>query len=407
MAKVIKCGELFCATEETILKNVVVIVKDNQIAAIQQGYQYTVEPDDTVIDLSDKFVMPGLIDTHVHLCFNGTPALAEINDPPELVSLNALKNAQMNLYSGFTTVRDEGYPTIEGCSILRNAIDAGIHFGPRIYSSGMYITPTAGHLDGRYPAETKGFNSFKPINIANGPEEVRTAARYMLKYGADQIKVLVTGGVLSPGNEPGEQNMSVEEIKAAVGVAKMHNKIVSAHAHGTAGIHAAAEAGVTCIEHCTLVDEETIGIMAEKGIQIVPTFIVLKVVAEEGTKAGIPDFAVRKSAALVPSHLANIKKAYDAGVRVVFGTDCGTPLTLHGKQAGEFELMAKAGISKYDVLFSATRYAAELLRWDDKIGTIETGKLADIIAVDHNPMDDFSVMKHVTFVMKDGVVFKQ
>lgn len=407
MSKVIKCGKLFCATDGSVQEDAVIMIKDNKIAEVKNGKGFVPSAEDEVIDLSDKFVLPGLIDTHVHLAFNSTPSLAEINDPPELVSLNALKNSQKNLLSGFTTVRDEGYRTIQGCSILRDAINAGIFPGPRIYSSGMYVTVTAGHLDGRYPAETSGFNSFKPINIANGPEEVRTAARYMLKYGADQIKVLVTGGVLSPGNEPGEQNMSVEEIEAAVAVAKMHGKIVSAHAHGTAGIHAAAVAGVTCIEHCTLVDEETIKIMVEKGIQIVPTFIVLKVVAEEGTKAGMPAFAVRKSAALAPSHLSNIKKAYDAGVRVVFGTDCGTPLTAHGKQAGEFELMIKAGISPIDTLLSATRYAAELLRWDDKIGSIAPGKLADIIAVDNDPLENASAFKNVTFVMKDGVVYKQ
>jgi imidazolonepropionase-like amidohydrolase len=270
----------------------------------------------------------------------------------------------------------------------------------------MYITQTAGHIDHRRPGETQGFDPAKPLNVADSPDQVRFAARLMLKYGADQIKVLVTGGVLSPGNEPGEQNMSLEEIRAAVEVARMHGKITSAHAHGTAGIKAAALAGVSVIEHCTLVDAETVKIMADQGTAIVPTFNVLKVVTEKGPAVGIPDFAVRKAAALVGSHRANIKRAYDAGVRIVFGTDCGTPLTPHGAQAVELVQMVAAGIPPADALLGATRYAAELLRWDDRVGTIAAGKLADLVAVDKNPLEDIGTLGNVAFVMKDGQVYK-
>jgi len=406
MSKVIKCGKLFCGIDESVQENVVIIIDDTKITTVKSAKDFSPNIGDELIDLSDKFVLPGLIDTHVHLGFGGKTSLVEVSEQPEIVAIKALKNAQLDLFAGFTTVRDEGYPTITGCGNIRDAINSGLFSGPRIFTSGMYITQTGGHLDFRYPGETLGFNTFKSGNVANGPEEVRAAARLMLKYGADQIKVVVTGGVLSPGNEPGEQNMSVEEIKAAVDVAQMHGKITSAHAHGTAGIKAAAMAGVSVIEHCTLVDEETIQIMVDKGISIAPTFIVLKVISEKGAAAGIPDFAVRKAAALVGSHLANIKKAYDAGVRIVFGTDCGTPLTPHGTQAGEFELMIQSGISPTDTLLSATRYAAELLRWDDKVGTIAPGKFADIVAVDKNPLEDMSILKNITFVMKDGNIYK-
>ncbi|HWR07503.1 amidohydrolase family protein [Sporomusa sp.] len=406
MSKIIKCGKLFCAIDESVQENAVIIIEDNKITEVRSAEGFLANAGDEVIDLSDKFVLPGLIDTHVHLGFGGKTSLIEVSEPPEMVVIKGVKNAQLDLLAGFTSVRDEGYPTITGCSILRDAINAGIFPGPRIFTSGMYITQTGGHLDFRYPGETLGYNTFKSGNIANGPEEVRAAARLMLKYGADQIKVVVTGGVLSPGNEPGEQNMSVEEIKAAVDVAQMHGKITSAHAHGTAGIKAAAIAGVSVIEHCTLVDEETIQIMVEKGISIAPTFIVLKIISEKGAAAGIPDFAIRKATALVGSHLSNIKKAYDAGIRIVFGTDCGTPLTPHGTQSGEFELMVQAGISPTDTLLSATRYAAELLHWNDKVGTIAPRKFADIIAVDKNPLEEISILNSVAFIMKDGKVYK-
>lgn len=407
MSKVIKCGKLFCAVDESVQDNAVIIIEGNKITEVKSAKDFVPDVGDEVIDLSDKFILPGLIDTHVHIGFGGKPSLVEVDELPEIVAIKGIKNAQMDLFAGFTTVRDEGYPTITGCNIIRDAINDGVFPGSRIFTSGMYITQTGGHLEFRYPGETLGYNTFKGGNVANSPDEVRAAARLMLKYGANQLKVMVTGGVLSPaGNEPGEQNMSVEEIKAAVDVAKMHGKIVSAHAHGTSGIHAAALAGVSVIEHCTLVDEETIQIMAQKGIAAVPTFIVLKVISEKGVEAGIPDFAVKKATALVGSHLSNIKKAYDAGVRIIFGTDCGTPLTPHGTQSGEFKLMVQAGISHTDTLLSATRYAAELLQWDDKIGTIAPGKLADIVAVDKNPLEDISTLENVTFVMKDGNVYK-
>lgn len=406
MAKIIKCGQLFCAIDGSVQANAVIVITDNRITEVKSAERFVPNTGDEVIDLSDKFVLPGLIDTHVHLAFGGKTSLVEVSEPTELVAIKSVKNAQLDLLAGFTTVRDEGYTTITGCSILRDVINAGMFPGPRIFTSGMYITQTGGHLDFRYPGETSGYHTFQYGNVANGPEAVRAAARLMLKYGADQIKVVVTGGVLSPGNEPGEQNMSVEEIQAAVAVAQMHGKITSAHAHGTAGIKAAALAGVSVIEHCTLVDDETIRIMADKGIAIAPTFIVLKVISEKGVAAGIPEFAVKKATALVGSHLANIKKAYDAGVRVVFGTDCGTPLTPHGTQAGEFSLMVQAGISPTDTLLGATRYAAELLRWEDQVGTIAPGKFADIVAVDKNPLEDISVLENIKFIMKDGNVYK-
>ncbi|MEE0410052.1 MAG: amidohydrolase family protein, partial [Clostridia bacterium] len=202
-------------------------------------------------------------------------------------------------------------------------------------------------------------------------------------------------------------NMSYEEIVAAVEVGKMHNRVVSCHAHGTAGILAAAKAGITSIEHCTMVDDECIDYMLKNNVAAVPTLIVLHVLAD-GLSKGVAKSAVDKAAFLLPKHSDNIGNAYRRGVRCVFGTDTGTPLGLHGYQHREFLYMVEAGITPEDTLLAATRYAAELLKWEDKVGTIEVGKMADIVAVDGNPLANMSVMTrdNIKLVVKDGTVYK-
>lgn len=407
MRKIILCGSLFDGMTGHVISNRAIIIEDNLITDIIKCQEYQPQEDDTLVDCSDKFVMPGLIDTHVHLGFSGKAAITELSEPSELVVLKALKNAQDDLMGGFTTVRDAGFPSLLGSQAVRDAINTGIAWGPRVFTSGMYITQTGGHLATSYPQEAFGQQTFKPVNTADSPDEVRTACRTMLKYGADQLKIMVTGGVLSNSGGVGEQNMSDEEIKAAVDVGKMHNRLVSCHAHGTSGILAAAKAGVSSIEHCTMVNDEGIEYMLKNHVVAVPTLIVLHVLAN-GASQGVAQSAVDKAAFLVPQHATNIKKAYDKGVRCVFGTDTGTPLGLHGYQHPEFTYMTKAGISPEDTLLAATRYAAELLMWDDKIGTIQPGKFADIIAVNGNPLKNMSVMSrdNISFVMKNGTIYK-
>jgi imidazolonepropionase-like amidohydrolase len=407
MLQVLLCGALFDAVDGSVKKNMAVLIDENRIAAIEPQASFIIPEDARVVDLGKHFVMPGLIDAHVHLAFCGTPALSEMTQPVEFVAAKALKNAKDNLMGGFTTVRDEGYVSAQGCQNIRDAINAGIAQGSRIFTSGLVITQTAGHLEPSYTQERFGFQSFKPVNVANCPDEVVAAARFMLKMGADQIKIMVTGGVLSKGTNVGEQNMSNEEIRAAVAVGKMHGRVVSAHAHGTEGIKAAAREGVTVIEHCTTIDDEGIDLMVKNGVSLVPTFTVLKVLAEKGAANGVSADAVGKSAALAPKHMENVKKAYEAGVRIVFGTDTGTPLGYHGMQHGEFALMVQAGISVQDALLSSTRYAAELLQWQNSIGTIEKNKLADIVAIDGDPFVAIQDMEKVAFIMKDGHIYKQ
>lgn len=407
MKTVMYCGTLFDGTTGQTAKNQVIVIEENKITEILEKSQYQPEADDKIIDCSDQFVMPGLIDMHVHLAFCGKAALTELTEPPELVALKALNNAQEDLMGGFTTVRDAGFSSLRGAQAVRDAISSGIVWGPRVFTSGMYITQTGGHLATTYSQESFGQQIFKPVNTADSPDEVRTACRMMLKYGADQLKLMVTGGVLSNSGGVGEQNMSYEEIVAAVEVGKMHNRVVSCHAHGTSGILAAAKAGVTSIEHCTMVDDEGIEYMLKNNVAAVPTLIVLHVLAD-GLSKGVVQSAVDKAAYLLPKHADNIRNAYERGVRCVFGTDTGTPLGPHGYQHKEFVYMAEAGISSEDILLAATRYAAELLKWEDQIGTIQPGKFADIIAVKGNPLEDISSLNRdtISFIMKDGIVYK-
>ena len=407
MAKVIKCGKLFDAVDGKVKLNKLIFIEGNTITRVEDQENWKPAAGDEVIDLSERFVMPGLIDTHVHLGFSGKPAIVELAEPNELVTVKGIKNAQDDLMGGFTTVRDEGFPSLMGSQAIRDGINQGLVWGPRVFSSATFVTQTGGHLAVNYPQDRFGQQTFKPVGTADGPTEVRTACRAMLKAGADQIKIMATGGVLSNSGSVGEQNMSYDEIVAAVEVGRMHNRLVSCHAHGTAGITAAAKAGVSSIEHCTMVDDEGIEYMLENKVTAVPTFNVLRVLAN-GEPYGVARSSAQKAAFLVPKHAENIRKAYERGVRIVFGTDTGTPLGLHGRQHPEFELMVNAGISAEDTLLSATRYAAEMLMWDDRLGTLQEGKLADIVAINGDPMQDMSVIcsENISFIMKDGLIYK-
>ena len=227
-----------------------------------------------------------------------------------------------------------------------------------------------------------------------------------LKYGADQIKIMATGGVMSFGDEPGAPELTYEEMKAIIDVAASKGKITSAHAHGAEGIKIAVRAGITSIEHGMLMDEECMDMMAEHGTYLIPTIIAAHNIVVNGVASGIPAWAVEKAERCLENHYENLKKCMAKGVKIGFGTDTGTPFNRHGAQAFEFELMKKAGFTTEYILQAATRINAEMMKMDKQIGTIETGKLADIVAFDASPMDDIKVMANCSFVMKDGVVYK-
>ena len=409
MKAAIKCGKLFSARDGNAEKNKVVRVEGSKITEVISAEDYKPLPGEELIDLSDKFVMPGLIDGHVHIAFGGGLSISEVNEPEALVCVKAVRNVQDDLMGGFTTVRDLGFTSVRGSQCIRDAVNKGITWGPRIFTSGMYITQTGGHMSTSYPQDSFGQQNFKPVNSADGPYEVRTACRTMLKFGVDFLKIMVTGGVYSNSGDIGGQNMDYDEIKAAVDVAKMHNVVISCHAHGTSGIKDAARAGISSIEHCTLADDECIDYMLENNVCAVPTLLTIRGVMTHGKERGVGDATVAKAAFLSPQHAKNIKKIYERGVRCLFGTDTGTPLMVHGKQHGEFKCMTEAGISPEDTLLGATRYCAEFMKWDDRLGTIEPGKLADITAINGDPLNDMGDLstENISFVMKDGEIYKQ
>lgn len=403
MKKVIRCGRLFTGTsEEDIRENALIMIENDKIIRVTEDPSAICDADE-VIDLKDKFVLPGLIDCHVHTHMDGVNE--DFNGEKRLMgslAYDAMRHARQDLDAGFTTVRDEGSTDFIDVA-LRDEINAGRITGPRMIVSGWALGPTGGHSDlHRMPQYYDA-----DMRIADSPFEVRKAARFNIKYGADQIKLMVTGGVMSKGDTPGAQYMANDEILAAVETAQMHGKLTSAHAHGAEGIKAAVRAGITSIEHGMMMDEECIRLMKEHGTFLVPTIIAAYQVVGHGKSCGLAEENVNKAAQCLKLHEEHLRMCREAGVKIAFGTDAGTMFNLHGKQALEFRLMTEFGFRPAEALLCATKNAADLLRMSDSIGSVEPGKFADIIAVDGDPLRDISVMEHVGFVMKSGVIIKQ
>lgn len=400
--KVIKCGKFFDSVNECVKENVSVVVEGNKIVEVADGDVCTEGAE--VIDLSGKFVMPGLIDAHMHVAMNGEPsAMIDLYTKRDAdYMIDAMLNVQADLMAGFTTVRDEGCIGFVDIS-LRNAINAGKVWGPRMKVAGMGIGSTGGHGDN--PLRPGTVISGSLAQVVDSPDRARHAARNTIKYGADHIKLMATGGVMSVGDEPGAPDLTFEEMKAALDVANMHGKSSSAHAHGALGIKWAVKAGIASIEHGMMMDEECMDLMAEHGTFLVPTIIAAYRIVEHGDK--LPQEAVRKAKACLENHGRNLEMCRAKGVKIAFGTDTGTYYSAHGKQAYEFELMQKYGnFTVTESLVAATKSAAELLKMSKEVGSIEAGKYADIVAFDESPYDDISVMCRCSFVMKDGVVYK-
>ena len=384
-----------------------VIIRNGKIAEILAGFQPGPEGA-TVIDLKDRFVLPGLIDSHVHLDSDagGNAGLIEsITDSPARAAFRAAGNAKKTLMAGFTTVRNLGDGS--GATLaLRDAVAAGDLPGPRIIDAGQAISTTSGHMDATLSVSEDLHASIGQENLCDGVESCRQAVRKQIRRGVDVIKIATTGGVNSRiGSGLGRQIFD-DEVKALIDTAHLYGKKVAVHAHGDDGIDAALAVGADSIEHGTMLTDESIKLFKAAGAYYVPTL---------STVNGYIERLAANPNAYPPDVLAKVKwrigvtgkslaKAYPAGVKIAFGTDAG--VSKHGKNADEFELMVKYGMPASAALKAATMNAATLLGVDKEVGSIEPGKAADLIAVAGDPLADITTLKSVRFVMKDGQVFK-
>jgi len=399
------CGSLIDGISNNPKSNMTIIVEKNRIANIENGFSKAGSGDRT-IDLRGKTVMPGWIDMHVHIEHETNPNryMETFTFNPADFAFQSVKFAETTLMSGFTTVRDLGGT---GVNIsLRNAIHKGLIKGPRVYTAGKSIASTGGHADptNGYRKDLMG-NPGPAEGVVNGADDARQAVRQRYKDGADLIKVTATGGVLSVAKSASNPQFTDEELKAIVETAKDYGLKVAVHAHGAEGMKRAIKAGVNSIEHGTFMDDEAIALCKQYGTWYVPTLTAGRSVADSARKPGYyPEIVRPKALEVGPRIKETLTRAYKAGVKIAFGTDAG--VFKHGLNWLEFGYMIDAGMNPMDVIKAATIHAAELLGEKDKLGSIETGKLADIVAVDGDPLKDPQVFGKVVFVMKDGVVYK-
>lgn len=400
----IQCGRLIDGKSNSVQTEMTIIVESNKIIDVRNGYQ-SGAASDKLINMRNQTVMPGFIDSHVHLSGetskNQYMEKFTLND--EDYALKAVKYSERTLMAGFTTVRDLG--GIVAIS-LRNAINQGDIKGPRILAAGKSIATTGGHADpsNGYSRALIGDPEAKD-GVINSPEEAKKAVRQRYKESSDVIKITATGGVLSNAKDGAGAQFTDDEIKAVVSTAKDYGYRVAAHAHGADGMKRAIRAGVSSIEHGTFMDDEVIALMKEKGTYYVPTITAGKSVADSAKIPGYyPPLVVPKAIATGPKIQSTFAKAYKAGVKIAFGTDAG--VFAHGKNYKEFEYMVEAGMPAMEAIKSATMNAADLLGISDRIGSIEKGKSADIIAVNGDPIKDIKVLSSMNFVMKEGVVYK-
>ena len=404
---VIHAGNLFNSNNGSLEPEMTIFIEDDKITDVIEGY-VNPEIDDTYLDLTGYFVLPGLIDMHVHLTnlSSNKAYLERVTLNPADYAIRATKNAENTLNAGFTTVRNLGDSNSITIS-LRNAINNGIVIGPRIFSSGQTISSTGGHGDSTNSLNQQLTRDLGPKDgIINSETDAFKAVRSRYKENADLIKITATGGVLSNAKDGQNPQMTIKEISAIVEAAKDYGFKVAAHAHGSEGIKRATIAGVDSIEHGTLMDKEGAEMMREKGTFYVPTLLAGKWVADKALiKDYYPPFVEKKALEIGPKLQSTFSMALQAGVRIAFGTDSG--VSPHGENAKEFSLMVQGGMSEKDSILSATMSAAQLLGESDNVGSISAGKYADIIGVSGNPLEDIKKLETIDFVMKGGEVVKE
>jgi imidazolonepropionase-like amidohydrolase len=405
-ATIIHAGRVIDGLGDTVRTNQTVVVEAGKITAIENGFRAP-GPNDRVIDLRSGTLLPGLFDMHVHITHehSRTLELDTYKKNEGDVAIDGVVFAQRTLLAGFTTVRDLG-DTYRASIPLRNAINAGKVPGPRIIAAGKSIASTGGHAD-----PTNGWARKFPADpgpdqgVINGPEDARKAVRQRYKDGSDTIKITATGGVLSIAKSGLNPQMTEEEIRAVVVTARDYGFKVAAHAHGTEGIKRAVRAGVDTIEHGTFMDDEGMKLMKERGTFYVPTISAGRWVYDQAQDPSyFPPIVRPKALQVGPQIQGTFAKAYKAGVKILYGTDTG--VSQHGSNAREFKLMVDAGMPPMEAIKVATSVPARFLELDDQVGSIVVGKLAELVGVPGNPLEDITVMERVVFVMKDDKVHK-
>ncbi len=395
----VKAGRVLDVRSGEMTSNAIILIQGERITAV--GPNVSIPAGADVVDLKTMTVLPGLIDSHTHLTFDigalGSSGLAR-SFPRQ--ALTGAKNARITLLAGFTTVRNlaaRGYSDVA----LRDAINAGEVIGPRILASGPAMSITGGHTDENgLPWEFH----YTAEGVADGIEGVRQKTREIIKYGADVIKLCSTGGVLSLGDDPKHAAFTLEEMQVIVAEAHRLGRKVAAHAHGGEGLKWAVLAGVDSIEHGTYIDDEGIRLMKEKGTYLVPTIYLTDWFLENQAKLGLPQEILAKANEVMPAMKRNLTRAIQQGVPVAFGTDAA--VYPHGLNAREFAVLVRMGLTPLQAIQTATIHASRLLGRADRIGTIEVGKYADLIAVDGDPTKDVTELERIRFVMKGGVVVR-
>lgn len=382
------------------LPDAAIVIEGDKIVRAGPASAVPSAADTTIINLPTATVLPGLIDAHTHLTFNPRFGYEMLGISVPREALIGAHNARVTLEAGFTTVRNVGARAYSDVA-LRDAINAGDVPGPRMLVSGPALSITGGHCDNDLlPFEYHATND----GVADGVESVQHKTREIIKYGADLIKVCATGGVLSKGDDPNASQYTLEEMKAIVADAHRLGRKVAAHAHGAQGVIWASEAGVDSVEHGHLMNDAAIATLKKNGTYLVPTLYLVDWQRENAATANLPDFAKRKMEMVSELGKTNAKKAFEAGVKIGLGTDAA--VYPHGLNAHELAVYVSLGMSPLQAIQTATVNDADLLGWSDKIGTLEPGKWADIIAVDGDPLQDITVLQHVKFVMKGGEVVK-
>ncbi|MEY4185104.1 MAG: hypothetical protein RIT02_138 [Planctomycetota bacterium] len=389
------------------VSDVTLVVAEGKISRIISGFA-TPQSGDRVIDLRKYTVVPGLMDMHTHLMSQHSKDsyTEKFFMEDSEYALRSTVYARLTLLAGFTTVRELGDNGVNSVA-LRRAIREGWIIGPRIYTAGKSLATTGGHADPSNGQKGRFREDPGPLDgVINGPDDARKAVRQRYKDGADLIKLTATGGVLSLAASGQNPQFTNEELQAIVETARDYGMTVAVHAHGAEGMKRAVLAGVDSIEHGTYMTAEIMGLMKERGTFWVPTNMAGEWVAKKSAEPGyFPEVVRPKAAAIGPAIRSTFQQAYRAGVKIAFGTDSG--VSVHGENAHEFELMVEGGMPPMEAIQSATLQASRLLKVEDILGTLEAGKLADVVAVDGDPLENISAMKKVVFVMKEGQVYRE